>query len=72
VAKKSLTAEQVQAKKDKAVQFLRDVKGDDDLADEFEGMDLGEYADHKGITIRQSRKKESENAKRKRRPADQG
>ena len=54
------------------VQFLRDVKGDDDLADEFEGMDLGEYADHKGITIRQSRKKESENAKRKRRPADQG
>ena len=72
MAKKSLTAEQVQAKKDKAVQFLRDVKGDDDLADEFEGMDLGEYADHKGITIRQSRKKESENAKRKRRPADQG
>ena len=51
MAKKSLTAEQVQAKKDKAVQFLRDVKGDDDLADEFEGMDLGEYADHKGITI---------------------
>jgi len=51
VAKNALTADQVQAKKAKAVQFLRDVVGDDDKADEFEDMDLDEYADHKGITI---------------------
>ena len=37
--KKSLTADQVQAKKDKAVQFLRDVVGDDDKADQFEVLD---------------------------------
>jgi hypothetical protein len=51
VAKKSLTADQVSAKQAKAVQFLRDVVGDDDKADQFEDMDLQEYSDHKGITI---------------------
>jgi hypothetical protein len=52
VAKKSpLTVDQVQAKKDKAVQFLRDVVHDDDKADDYEAMDLFDYADHKGITI---------------------
>jgi hypothetical protein len=48
---KQLTAEQVQAKKDKAVQFLRDVVGDNDRADDFEDMDLEEYADRKHIQI---------------------
>jgi len=51
VAKKSLTADQVAAKQAKAVQFLRDVVGDADKADQFEAMDPQEYADHKGITI---------------------
>ena len=52
MAKKSpLTVDQVQAKKDKAVQFLRDVVHDDDKADDYEAMDLFDYADHKGITI---------------------
>ena len=48
---KQFTADQVQAKKDKAVQFLRDVVGDDDRADEFEDMSLDEYAEDKGIEI---------------------
>ena len=48
---KEYTADQVQAKKDKAVQFLRDVVGDDDKADEFDDMDLDEYAEHKNIQI---------------------
>jgi hypothetical protein len=51
VAKKRLTADQVQAKKDRAVQFLRDVVGDDDKADEFEDMDLDEYAERKRVQI---------------------
>jgi hypothetical protein len=51
VAKKRLTADQVQAKKDRAVQFLRDVVGDDDKADEFEDMDLNEYAERKRVQI---------------------
>jgi hypothetical protein len=48
---KQYTADQVQAKKDKAVQFLRDVVGDDEKADEFEDMDLDEYAQGKHIQI---------------------
>jgi hypothetical protein len=48
---KEYTAEQVQAKKGKAVQFLRDVMGDDDKADEFDDMDLDEYVEHKKIQI---------------------
>jgi hypothetical protein len=48
---KQYTADQVQAKKDKAVQFLRDVVGDDDKADEFDDMDVDEYAEHKKIQI---------------------
>jgi hypothetical protein len=38
---KQLTAEQVQAKKEKAVPFLRDVVGDDDKANQFDDMDFG-------------------------------
>jgi hypothetical protein len=56
VSKKSLTADQVQAKQDKAVQFLRDVVGDDNKADDFENMSLDEYAEHKGITITNPRR----------------
>jgi hypothetical protein len=48
---KQLTADQVQAKKDKAVQFLRDVVSDDDRADEIEDEDLDSYAERKHIQI---------------------
>jgi hypothetical protein len=48
---KALTREQVQAKKDKAVQFLRDVVRDDDKADEFDDMDVEAYAERKHIQI---------------------
>ncbi len=57
----SLTWEQVQGKKDKAVRFLRDVVGDelvahtdstgDELADEIEAESVEAYADRKGITM---------------------
>jgi hypothetical protein len=48
---KQYTADQVQAKKDKAVQFLRDVVGNDDKANEFDDMDVDEYAQRKDIQI---------------------
>jgi ABC-type phosphate transport system auxiliary subunit len=54
---KTYTADQVERKQAKAVQFLRDVVGDDDKADEFEDMDLDEYAEHKGIEIVNSEKR---------------
>jgi hypothetical protein len=53
---KALTRGQVQAKKDKAVQFLRDVVGDDDKADEFDNMDVEAYAERKHIQIINSRR----------------
>jgi hypothetical protein len=37
---------------DKAVQFLRDVVGDPEKAEEFDALSPEEYADHKRITIK--------------------
>jgi hypothetical protein len=48
---KQATYEQVAAKKDKAVQFLRDVVGDDDRADDFDDMSVSAYAEKKNIQI---------------------
>ena len=48
---KTLTREQVEAKKAKAVQFLRDVVGDDAKADAFADMDVDDYAERKRIQI---------------------
>jgi hypothetical protein len=48
---RQLTREQVEAKKDKASQFVRDVVGDDDSADDFDDMSIEDYADHKHIQI---------------------
>ena len=58
---KKLTREQVEAKQEKAVQFLRDVVGENEvgqtgktgfeLADEIEGLDADQYAERKGITL---------------------
>jgi hypothetical protein len=51
VSQKSKTLDQVERMQDKAVQFLRDIVGDDDKADDFDEMTAEEYATHKGITI---------------------
>ena len=48
---KVVTREQAAAKQAKAVQFLRDVVRDPDKADEFAGMSVQEYAQHKGLTL---------------------
>jgi hypothetical protein len=41
----------VEAKKDKAAQFLRDVVGDDNRAEDFDDMSLEDYAQKKTIQI---------------------
>jgi hypothetical protein len=46
---KTYTPDQVAAKQDKAVRFLRDVVGDDDKADEIEDLSLDEYAERKKL-----------------------
>ena len=43
---------QVEARKDKAVRFLRDVVGDDDRADEVEDESVEDYADRKGLILK--------------------
>ena len=45
------TLDQIEAMKDKAARFLRDVVGDPDRADDFEAMSPEDYAEHKGIAI---------------------
>jgi hypothetical protein len=51
VAKKQLTYDEAQARKDRGVQFLRDVVGDDDAADNLDDEDLDSYIERKHITI---------------------
>jgi hypothetical protein len=48
---KQATYDQVLRKQDKAVQFLRDVVGNDDLANDIEDLSVQEYADKKNIEI---------------------
>jgi len=48
---KDVTYDQAEAKRRKAEQFLRDVVGDDDRADEFGGMSTEDYAERKGLRI---------------------
>jgi hypothetical protein len=48
---KSLTREQVQSKKDKAVRFLEDVLDDPQRAAEVEAEDLESYADRRHFQI---------------------
>jgi len=49
--RKVLSREQVEKKQRKAVAFLRDVVGDDDLADEIYDLSVEEYAEKKRITL---------------------
>jgi hypothetical protein len=67
---KVYTPEQVEAKQDKAVRFLRDVVGDDDRADDIEDMSLSEYAEHKRIQMGSEnprKRRETRGKRRKRR-----
>jgi hypothetical protein len=48
---KSLTREQLQSRKDKAVRFTRDVLDDPDRAAEIEDEDLEDYADRRKIQL---------------------
>lgn len=48
---KILTREQVAKKQEKAVRFVRDVVGDDALADEIESLTVEEYAERKRVQL---------------------
>jgi predicted RNase H-like nuclease (RuvC/YqgF family) len=48
---KTLTRQQLQSRKDKAVRFTRDVAGDPDRADEIEGESLDDYAQRRRIQL---------------------
>jgi hypothetical protein len=48
---KTLTREQLEKRKERAVCFARDVREDDELADEIENETLEEYAEHRHIRL---------------------
>jgi hypothetical protein len=47
----TLTGEQLQSRKGRAVRFVRDVSGDPDRAAEIEDEDLDDYADRRRILL---------------------
>jgi hypothetical protein len=53
---KSLTRDQLQARKDKAVRFVRDVLHDPDRAEEIADESLESYAERRGFTITNPRR----------------
>jgi hypothetical protein len=48
---KTLSRDQVQSRKDKAVRFVHDVLHDPDRADEIEEESLEDYAERRKITL---------------------
>ena len=58
---KALTRDQVEARKEKAVRFTRDVLDDPDRADEIEDESLEDYAARRKIKIINSRRTEQSN-----------
>jgi hypothetical protein len=56
---KSLTREQLQSRKDKAVRFVRDVLDDPERASEIEDEDLEDYADRRHIELINPRRTKS-------------
>ena len=54
---KPVTREQAERKKQQAV-TLMERTGDTDRADEFDGMSVDEYAEHRGLQIANPRRKE--------------
>ena len=57
-----VTYDQVEARKEKAVRFLRDVVGDDDRADEVEDESVEDYADRKGLVIKNPQRRTTDMA----------
>lgn len=53
-----LTQEQMARRQDQAVEFTRYVVGDDDLADELEGLSVEEYAERRRIALADATEKE--------------
>jgi hypothetical protein len=54
---KTLTREQLQRRKEKAVRFVRDVIGDPDRAAEIEQEDLSDYAERRKIRLSNPQKR---------------
>jgi predicted RNase H-like nuclease (RuvC/YqgF family) len=54
---KTLTRDRVEKMRTKAINFVRDVVGDSDKADEIAGLSVDEYAQRKKITIVNPRRK---------------
>jgi hypothetical protein len=54
---KQVTREQAERKKSQAVTLMERI-GDSDRADEFDGMSVDEYAEHRGLQIANPRRKE--------------
>jgi hypothetical protein len=50
MASKTVTREQAESKRQQAVDFMNRT-GHYDAADEFDAMDVDEYAEHKGLTL---------------------
>src|SRR5215472_9714871 len=53
---KTKTRDEAERMKEKAARFSRDVLGDQEKADEFDGMSVDEYAEHKGVALSNPRK----------------
>jgi methylthioribose-1-phosphate isomerase len=60
---KFLTPSEAESKRQKAVEFLHRI-GNNDLAEEFEGMDAREYAEHKGAQLLENRRRRKANMPR--------
>jgi hypothetical protein len=56
---KSLTREQLQSRKEKAIRFTRDVLGDPDRADEIADESLEDYAERRKIQLTNIGKRET-------------
>lgn len=56
---KTLTREQIQSRKDKAVRFVRDVLGDSDRAEEIEEESLDSYAERRKIKLTNPQREKS-------------
>ena len=54
---KTLTRAQLEKRKEQAVRFVRDVKGDSDRADEIEDESLESYAERRRIKIENARRR---------------
>lgn len=64
--KKKLTRQEVEKRQDKAVQFLRNVADDPELANDIEDLSVDEYAERKGFElVKNPSRKRRENMKKR-------